>query len=248
MLFLCDHFGNDALDMAHDNHNQSGQHAQGAAAAGAPSTFTWNRIIWGTAIVVFAAIALQLVTDSGQTSPDKLSSPSASVEDRLRQQALTNPQDDRAHFMLARKLQAQGKLDEAIESFRNAISIRDNNAGYHNDLAAAYATQKKFDLAIVHFRKALLLEAEDTKTMFNLGTALYSSGDLEGAIEQFRKVITFDPTHARAHNNLAVALKDSGQLQEAYQHRYEAMRLEREQQATCPLERQAGRSRNDVSN
>lgn len=191
--------------------------------------------IWGAAIVIFLAIAFQLLSKRRpdvQTSnePTARSSP----EERYRQILLTNPADDRIHFKLARSLQAQGRLDEAIVSYRAAINLRDDVAPYHNDIASALAIQKKYEEAIKHFLMALELEPENVKSLFNLGTALYSNGDLEEAMVQFRKVIALDPTHARAHNNLAVALKDSGQLQEAYKHRYEAMRLEREQQASAP--------------
>ena len=215
--------------MAAEHKKESG------AGGGVAASTLLNWAIWAAAIVVLVAIVFQLVSkltreDRITSSPQSESPP----EEQDRQMTIANPADHRAHFRRARFLQSQGRLEEAVESYRTAISLRDDVAGYHNDLASALAMQEKFDEAIEHFRTALTIEPDNVKALFNLGTALYSSGNLEEAILQFRRVIEIDPGHARAHNNLAVALKDSGQLEAAFRHRHEANRLEREQQTYSP--------------
>ena len=127
-------------------------------------------------------------------------------------------------------LQSQGKLDEAISHYRRAVALSGNQARYHNNLGAALAVQDNLDEAIDHFNQAIKCEPDNAEAIFNLGNVFFSQEKLADAINQYRRVIELKPDYAKAHNNLAVALKKTGHLQEAYQHRYEAMRLERMQQ------------------
>jgi Flp pilus assembly protein TadD len=48
----------------------------------------------------------------------------------------------------------QGQLDEAINEYRQALSLQDNFAGAHNNLAMAYFKKDEYALAIQHCDRA----------------------------------------------------------------------------------------------
>jgi tetratricopeptide (TPR) repeat protein len=146
-----------------------------------------------------------------------------------------NPENHDAHYNLGLVLQSQGKLEEAITHYRQAIALSGGDARYHNNLGAALAATRKVDEAIEHFNQAIALDPTNAGAFCNLGNAYFSQEKIEEAKNQYRRAIEIKPDYAKAHNNLAVALKQTGQLKQAYQHRYEAMRLERAQQGLTPL-------------
>jgi Flp pilus assembly protein TadD len=56
--------------------------------------------------------------------------------------------DAEAHFNLGNALRAQGKTDEAIAEFREAIRLKPDHASAHTNLGNALDAQGKTDLAI----------------------------------------------------------------------------------------------------
>jgi tetratricopeptide (TPR) repeat protein len=83
-----------------------------------------------------------------------------------------------------------GRLDEAIERFRQAIK-----------------TQRPGS------RSKAIYEAH-----YNLGNALLRKGDLDGAAEHFRLCLTARSTHVEARYNLAHVLLQKGQIDEGVKH------------------------------
>ena len=152
-----------------------------------------------------------------------------SPADVYRSMIQRDPLNHKAHYNLGLSMQSQGQLDAAISHYELAISIYDTDPRYHTNLAVALSVHRDFSKAIEHFNIALDLEPDNIEARFNLGNALFATEKTEEAMINYRAVLEKNPEHSKAHNNLAVALKKTGQLKEAYKHRYEAMRLEREQ-------------------
>jgi len=162
--------------------------------------------------------------------PPLVSVQQPTVADGYRAAIATEPENYKAHYNLGLVLQSQGKNDEAIFHYQRAIEITGGDVRYHNNLGAALSATGKLDEAIRHFNQAIEFDPNNSEVRFNFGNALFLQEKLEEAMVQFRRTIQLKPDHAKAHNNLAVALKKSGYLKEAFQHRNEAMRLERSQQ------------------
>ena len=113
-------------------------------------------------------------------------------------------------------LAVQGKLEEAIASFRQAINIKPDHAEAHYNLGISLAGQGKLEaslrrqLPLFGRRSALNRHAEAHS---NLGVALAGQGKLKEAITAYRQAIGIKSDYAEVHSNLGSALKDQGRRQ-----------------------------------
>jgi len=120
-----------------------------------------------------------------------------------------------AHNNLARLVEGQGRVDEAIAHYRRAVEITPRYAPIHNDLAKALAHQGQFAEALVHYRKALELDPDYLEAHNNLAKALVSQGQLDAAMVHYRRVVELQPGDAEAQYNLAIVLAGRGRFDEA---------------------------------
>ena len=130
-----------------------------------------------------------------------------------------------AHNHLGLVLAAQGKLEEAIEHYEQALQIKPNYAYAHNNLGNALARQGKLTEAIQHYERALQIKPDYAKAYNNLGNALARQGKLTEAIQHYERALQIKPDDATACNNLAVALIAQGNLDGAVQHFQQALNL-----------------------
>jgi tetratricopeptide (TPR) repeat protein len=138
------------------------------------------------------------------------------------------PNNERAHRVFADALRKQGRYDEAIKEYREALSLYPDDNQVHNNLGAAYRSQGKLEEAAAEFRGALQQNASDALAAFNLASVLeqlgrldqasdaarnasvlFKQGKLPEAIQQCREAARLQPT-AVAYNNLAVMLSLQG--------------------------------------
>jgi protein O-mannosyl-transferase len=130
-----------------------------------------------------------------------------------------------ANNNLGVSLAGQGKLDEAIAHYSEALRIKPDYADAHNNLGAALADQGKVDEAIAHYSEALRLRPDYADAHNNLGVSLGGQGKLDEAIAHFTEALRLKPDSAKAHNNLGVAMASQGKLEEAIAHFTEALRI-----------------------
>jgi tetratricopeptide (TPR) repeat protein len=126
---------------------------------------------------------------------------------------------------LATALQAQGRYDEAIAHYQQALAHRDTHAPAHNNMGTALRAQGKLDEAIASYRRALELQPDFPDARFNLANAEMAKGDPNTAIEQFREALKSDPESVEKHTNLAIALEARGDTAGALAEFREAVRL-----------------------
>jgi len=136
------------------------------------------------------------------------------------------PANPRAHSDFGAIIAAQGRLDEAISHFREAIRLDESYKKAHYNLGRALAIQGKLDEAISHYRKAIRLDPDFSAAHNNLGIALAAQGKLDEAISQYREAIRLQDDYSTAHFNLGRALMTQGRLEEAISHYREAIRLD----------------------
>jgi protein O-mannosyl-transferase len=133
---------------------------------------------------------------------------------------------DVAHNDLGLALAAEGRLDEAISQYQEAIRIRGSYSDAHNNLGAALAAQGRLEEAVVEYRERLRLKSDDVEARNNLGNALAAQGQFAEAVPLYREALRLDPDNDRAHYNLGAALIGQDQLEEAATHFREAIRLD----------------------
>lgn len=93
------------------------------------------------------------------------------AERLLRRHLSTNRNDPQALTQLASVLHERKKRPEAIETFRNAVELRPNDAGLLNDYGVALMEDLRFDDAITMFRRASHLDSNPKAVRANLERA-----------------------------------------------------------------------------
>ena len=108
-----------------------------------------------------------------------------------------------------------GKLNEAIEAYAEAISLKPDYADAHNNMGNALEAQGKLDEAIEAYYEALSLEPAHADAYHNVANALKAQGKVDEAIEAYGKAISIKPDFASAYYNMGIILGAKGKVDEA---------------------------------
>ena len=124
------------------------------------------------------------------------------------------PNDFALHFALGNLFLVSGETGEAIESFKNALSI-DNSALVRCNLGVALRISARFDEATSEFSQAILLDANHLLSHYHLGKTHYLKENVRGAQSQFEKAIRLDPSFVPAIVALAICYAQQGEYEKA---------------------------------
>ena len=116
---------------------------------------------------------------------------------------------------LAVALQADGRVDEAVEHYRRAITLQPDYAPAYNNLGTALRAKGRLDEAIATYQRALALRPEYPEAQYNLANVLTEAGKPAEAAEHFRAALQHNPAAADVHNNLGIALMGQGKVEDA---------------------------------
>jgi tetratricopeptide (TPR) repeat protein len=122
------------------------------------------------------------------------------------------PQSPDAFGNLAWALMYNGRLDEALVTYREAVRLKPDFAVFHNSFGIAFSRKGLPDEAIAEYQAAIRLRPGFGEPYTNLGVALQDKGDLDGAIAAHQEAIRRGADPALAHYNLGNALKEKGDL------------------------------------
>jgi tetratricopeptide (TPR) repeat protein len=101
----------------------------------------------------------------------------------------------------------QALIDKGIETYKQAIVLKPDDAAYHNNYALLLAMDKKSDEALVELTKAAELDAPNAgKYFYNGGAVLVNLGQNEPAGAMFKKALEADPNYADAHYQYGIYL------------------------------------------
>jgi Tfp pilus assembly protein PilF len=129
------------------------------------------------------------------------------------------------HNKLGNILFQEGKLQEAISHYTEAMRINPNFVEGHNNMGNALFRQGKTEEAITHYRNALRYTLDYADVHNNLGVALAHQGKIQEAAPHFSEALRINPDYAEAHNNLGALLAQQGKFQEAMSHFSETIRI-----------------------
>lgn len=93
--------------------------------------------------------------------------------------------DSDARYALARRHQAQGQLDKAIEWYQKAMALDPANAGIQNDMGVALQLRGKRGEAETAYRRAVALDPFSSTAHLNLGLLLRSMNRASDASQEF---------------------------------------------------------------
>jgi Flp pilus assembly protein TadD len=132
----------------------------------------------------------------------------------------------RAHAALGAWLAEQGKVDEAIGEYREALQIVPTQADWRNELGSLYSRQGKVFEAMGQFAIATRMRPDFAGAHNNLGATLARTGKTKEAIAEYSTALRLNPSFALAHQNLALALSSAGRLDDALRESLSALTLE----------------------
>jgi tetratricopeptide (TPR) repeat protein len=110
-------------------------------------------------------------------------------------------------------LKSQGKLDEALKYYRNAVEADPSNTGNAEDYGKALFTAGKFKDAAELFLK--LTKTDDPAAYWNLGDALRKGGDFKSASEAYAAYTQNVPDDPDGYYALAECLRKIQSFPEA---------------------------------
>ena len=156
----------------------------------------------------------------------------------LKMKNTPSPLSIKAYNDIALILATQGKTQQAVETFRNAIEFNEksdfksNMANIHFSLGIALKelgnteqAMPHFDLAIVQYKKKLEKEPKSFKILVRLGNIFAEKAQFAEAAVYFQKAASIDPTILQNHFNLIRATQFAGQIDIAIEHTNRAIRF-----------------------
>ena len=128
------------------------------------------------------------------------------------------PNSARTHQMMAHELARQGKADEAIANYREALKIDPKLPGLHFELAEMLNNStipNGRQEAESEYRAALAVNPLDEKSECRLGDLAALKGDSKAANEHYERALKLLPNDAEANIGLAKTLMSMNQSEKA---------------------------------
>ncbi len=117
-----------------------------------------------------------------------------------------------AHLNLGAALERQGKADEALKHYIEALRIKPEYNAARKNLANLLAMQGKFELAIEQFEKCLLAEPDSADLHEAIAYPLMVKGRYDDAIMHVRESIRLQPNSVSGYYKLGLIYKQQGNL------------------------------------
>jgi uncharacterized protein (TIGR03032 family) len=114
------------------------------------------------------------------------------------------------HFQRGNELYKQGKLDEAIASYRQCVALDPEfpNARYH--LGVALGDAQHYEEASACLKQVIQTEPEKAEAYNSLGYVSSCQRQLEKAIGYYERALELQPNYTHAHVNLGMTLLQVG--------------------------------------
>lgn len=94
-----------------------------------------------------------------------------------------------------------GNYFKAVESYKKALTLDDNNSKAHYNLALAYGELGQPDQALAEINRAITLDAEQDRYYYGRAWILLKSGRTAEAMDDFRKAADMGNLDAIAYLN-----------------------------------------------
>lgn len=113
---------------------------------------------------------------------------------------------------------AHGRPQRAIEAYRAALALDDDNEQAHHGLSRVLCSVSEFEDAAEHALRAVGLVHHFPAAHYQLGVALEGMGELPRAIQSMEAAVCIQPGYVEAHRHLSRLYRASGQIAQAMNH------------------------------
>jgi protein O-GlcNAc transferase len=113
------------------------------------------------------------------------------------------------HHNYGTVLKEQGRWQEAILYYENAVELEPHYVEAHYNMGEAYLNLGNLTKAVFCFKQSLNLKPDLTEAWNQMGNALQDMGEIEEAIESYRKALNLQPFLQEAYCQLLFLLKQT---------------------------------------
>ena len=114
---------------------------------------------------------------------------------------------------MAAALQAQGKLDQALQAYDRSIQLKPDDAKTYHNRGLTLKALGRLQEAVQSYEKAIQLQPDFAQAYYNLGIALQQLEQLALAAASFTMAIRLKPDFAEAYINRGNAEINLGELE-----------------------------------
>lgn len=120
-----------------------------------------------------------------------------------------------SEFHKDKQLQQEGKLEEAIAAYEQALELNSNDSWTHHHMGEALSKLGRFDEAVTAYRHAIEFKPDFSWSYHHLGDVLAQQEQWEESAIAFGKAIKLNPEHFGTYVGLGNSLAKVGKLDEA---------------------------------
>jgi protein O-GlcNAc transferase len=133
----------------------------------------------------------------------------------LTRAAALEPNDAQAWFLLGVCLDADGKLEQALDAFGKAAALQPGDPQAANAQAVMLSLLERWQEALAAFGRVLAIRPGDPHILANLGMVHEKLGRDDEALRCYDAALKSDPRHPGALNNSGILLLKLGEKQAA---------------------------------
>jgi len=122
--------------------------------------------------------------------------------------------------------QAQGKGDEAMDCYRQAVAVKPDFAKAHGNLGNLLMSKGRLEEALVCYQNVLAIDPGSFVAYNNMGNALRLQNRWQEAVDSYRQAVQLNRDYVEVHVNLGTILMEQGQLDEALERFRYALTLD----------------------
>ena len=119
------------------------------------------------------------------------------------------PKNPETLFKMGYVLVQQERDDEALEYYKEALSLAPNDTAIHQALASLYRKMGEYASARMHLNKSLEIDDANPITYYNYGNLLVDMKDIEGAKEMYKNALRLDGDFKEAQEELDKLQKEA---------------------------------------
>lgn len=123
-------------------------------------------------------------------------------------------------------LEADGRIDEAMQCYLDAIRLAPNPARAYLNLGNILLLKGDLPGALEAFRTAIKHKPDYAGAYYNMGNALLGNGQLDEAAASYRSALEIQPDYAEVHCVLGIALREQGQIDGAISSFQRAIKID----------------------
>jgi tetratricopeptide (TPR) repeat protein len=150
------------------------------------------------------------------------------LKERLRSLGYLRQDSPNSHNNRGMTLLAQGRYDEAIAAFEEAIRASENMGIARLNIARAHYHKKDYDAAVEAINEHLARQPRSKEAENLLGNIAMDRGRLEEAGEHFRRALSYEPNFTDARNSLGLLYDRMGREEEAIREFRKVTEVDRE--------------------